>query len=226
MKRLIDLLIALAMVIVLFPVFLFTALLIRLNSPGPIFFKQRRIGLNGRIFWMIKFRTMINNAESVGTGLYSFEDDPRVTRVGYYLRRTSIDELPQLFNVLGGSMSLVGPRPPVTYELGPWEEYTPEMRKRFEVKPGITGLAQISGRNDLDWDQKIVYDNRYVDLINEKGLVVDIQILLLTLWIVIKRGNTVEKNLAVSLKDNSIASRAYTATNISSIYPTDKGNLK
>ena len=175
---------------------------------------------------MIKFRTMINNAESVGTGLYSFEDDPRVTRVGYYLRRTSIDELPQLFNVLGGSMSLVGPRPPVTYELGPWEEYTPEMRKRFEVKPGITGLAQISGRNDLDWDQKIVYDNRYVDLINEKGLVVDIQILLLTLWIVIKRGNTVEKNLAVSLKDNSIASRAYTATNISSIYPTDKGNLK
>ena len=78
----------------------------------------------------------------------------------------------------------------------------------------------------MDWDQKIVYDNRYVDLINEKGLVVDIQILLLTLWIVIKRGNTVEKNLAVSLKDNSIASRAYTATNISSIYPTDKGNLK
>ena len=109
---------------------------------------------------MYKFRTMYVNSEKSGTGLYSFDDDPRITRIGSFLRRFSLDELPQLINVILGSMSLVGPRPPVTYELGPWNEYTPHMRKRFKVKPGITGLSQVSGRNTLDWDQKIKYDNR------------------------------------------------------------------
>jgi len=211
MKRLLDILGSSILIVVLFPIWIVIALAIRITSPGSVFFVQRRIGLNGKVFRMLKFRTMVPNAETMGTGLYSFEDDPRITRVGHFLRRKSLDELPQLFNVLVGSMSLVGPRPPVTYELGPWEEYTPQMRKRFVVKPGITGLAQISGRNELDWDEKIAYDNRYVDIILKYGFWVDILILFKTFWLVHDARKTIEKDLPLCNPDNSIAALARTS---------------
>ena len=182
------------MLIILFtPLFLVIILSIRIFSPGPILYVQKRIGRNGKIFNMYKFRSMVPDAETKGTGLYSFEDDPRITYVGHYLRRLSLDELPQLFNVLLGSMSLVGPRPPVTYELGPWEDYTPQMLKRFKVKPGITGLAQVSGRNDLNWDEKIFFDNRYVDKYSKYGIFLDILILIKTVFCVVMSRNTIEK---------------------------------
>jgi undecaprenyl phosphate N,N'-diacetylbacillosamine 1-phosphate transferase len=211
MKRLIDILGSSFLIIVLCPLLVVIALAICLSSPGPVFFVQRRIGLKGRVFRMLKFRTMFQNAEKMGTGLYSFDDDPRITKIGRILRRKSLDELPQLLNVLAGSMSLVGPRPPVTYELGPWEEYTPEMRKRFDVKPGITGLAQVSGRNELNWDQKIVLDNLYVDRVAVHGVLPDIVILFRTVWLVLQARNTIEKDLLISAQDGYISARARSA---------------
>lgn len=191
-KRFLDILGSLLCLILLSPLLAIIAILIKMTSRGPVLFAQDRIGLRGDHFRMLKFRSMVDNAEKQGTGLYSFADDPRITRVGHVLRRKSLDELPQLFNVLMGSMSLVGPRPPVTYELGPWEDYTPVMRRRFDVKPGITGLAQVSGRNDLDWDTKIVFDNRYVDLYERLGALIDLRILVQTVWVVLAGRDTVE----------------------------------
>ena len=211
MKRLIDIFGSILLITVLCPFLVFIALAIRLSSPGPVFFVQRRIGLKGRVFRMVKFRTMFQNTEKMGTGLYSFNDDPRITKVGRILRHYSLDELPQLFNVLVGSMSLVGPRPPVTYELGPWDDYTPAMRKRFDVKPGITGLAQVSGRNELNWDQKIVLDNLYVDRVAVHGALPDIVILLRTVWLVLQARNTIEKDLPISAQDSLISARARSA---------------
>lgn len=211
MKRFFDLLVSCILIIFLLPLFVAIALLIRLNSPGPVFFIQRRIGLHGRTFKMFKFRTMVNNAENIGTGLFSYEDDPRITMIGHFLRRKSLDELPQLFNVLLGSMSLVGPRPPVTYELGPWDEYTPHMRKRFTVKPGITGLAQVSGRNDNDWDQKIYYDNIYVDNFARRGVFEDLRLLLKTVQVVFRGSDTVEQRSMCNPSVNSISFRALNA---------------
>lgn len=192
LKRILDVLGAGIAVVFLSPIIVGCALAIKFTSPGPIFFRQKRIGKNGEIFTMLKFRSMVDNAEKQGTGLYSYEGDPRITKVGDFLRKSSFDELPQLFNILGGSMSLVGPRPPVSYELGPWEDYTEVMRRRFDVKPGVTGLAQVSGRNELDWDTKIVFDNEYVAEYERHGIWVDIKILFRTVWVVFAGRDTVE----------------------------------
>jgi lipopolysaccharide/colanic/teichoic acid biosynthesis glycosyltransferase len=211
MKRLFDIVGASVLIIILSPLLIVISLLISMTSSGPVFFVQDRIGLRGRVFRMLKFRTMFHNSEKMGTGLFSFEDDPRITRVGRILRRKSLDELPQLFNVLGGSMSLVGPRPPVTYELGRWEDYTLEMRKRFEVKPGITGLAQVSGRNELNWDEKIALDNAYVDRIVSQGVWADLVILWRTVGVVLGGRDTVERNLLLAARAGPVSSRARAA---------------
>ena len=146
---------------VLSPLMVLTAVAIKLDSPGPVLFRQERLGLKGRPFTMLKFRSMRVGAEA--GGVYESSRDARVTRVGRVLRRTSLDELPQLVNIIRGDMSIIGPRPTLTYHPWPWEEYTPEQRRRFDVRPGVTGWAQINGRKSLAWPERIVLDVEYVD---------------------------------------------------------------
>ncbi len=180
LKRGLDIVAASVGLCLLSPLLALIALAVKLGTPGPVLFRQRRLTGGGRVFTMLKFRTMVQNAEALGTGLFNYSNDPRVTRVGALLRRTSLDELPQLLNVLKGDMSLVGPRPPVTYELGRFEDLNEEYRMRFRVQAGITGLAQVSGRNELPWDVRILHDNRYVELYAKWGLLLDLKILFLT----------------------------------------------
>ena len=194
MKRLVDLFISGIFIVILSPLLLIISALIKIDSKGTILFSQERIGKDGNYFFMRKFSTMIPDAEEAGTGLFSYEDDPRITRVGRILRLTSLDELPQLWNVFGGSMSLVGPRPPVTYELGNYNEFSSKLKSRFRVKPGVTGLAQISGRNDLSWPEKIEYDLEYIDLLDKYGFLFDLLIIIKTIRVVFAMKDTVEKD--------------------------------
>ena len=194
--------------LILSPLFLGCAFAIKVDSPGPVFFKQDRLGLNGKIYKMYKFRSMIVNAEKIGTGLFNYADDPRVTKVGRWLRDTSIDELPQLLNVFLGDMSLVGPRPAVSYELGDYSTLNKRYKKRFNVLPGITGLAQVSGRNDIPWDDKVNLDNQYIDLFNQRGFIVDIEILVKTVINVFKSKNIYEEKLDSGMSDTQSAELA------------------
>lgn len=157
------------------------AILIRLDSPGPVFFRQERIGKDGKPFISYKFRSMVDNATAFGLGLNVAVDDDRITRVGNFLRHTSLDEIPQLFNVLKGEMSLVGPRPTLRYQV---ERYNEEQRRRLLVKPGITGWAQINGRNAIPWEERIRLDVWYVD---HWSLGLDLKILARTLKTVLRR---------------------------------------
>lgn len=193
LKRAFDLAAALAIWALAWPVLLLISVMIKLDSEGPVLFVQDRIGKNGAVFRMYKFRTMVVNAERTGTGLCSYPGDPRVTKVGRYLRAASLDELPQLLNVVMGSMSIVGPRPAVTYELGDYATLRDHMKIRFTVKPGITGLAQVSGRNSLDWDQKIALDNKYVERFAQLGIIEDIVIVIRTVWVMLSMRNVVEQ---------------------------------
>jgi lipopolysaccharide/colanic/teichoic acid biosynthesis glycosyltransferase len=195
-------------ILLFFPVMVVIAILIKCTSKGPIFFAQDRIGLNGKNFKMLKFRTMFNNSEKKGTGLYIFENDTRITKLGFLIRRLSLDELPQFFNVLIGSMSLVGPRPPVTYELGDWSSFTPTMKKRFNVKPGITGFAQISGRNSLEWDRKIAYDLFYIKEFKRLGIFFDIYIIIKSFRVVISGKDILENKKEVTNTNKNIAKKA------------------
>ena len=162
-KRGLDIVLALIALILASPFMLLFMLLIKLDSPGPAIFKQKRLGLHGKEFWFYKFRSMKVNAEHTGSGVYSGKNDARVTRVGKFIRATSIDELPQLINILKGDMSCVGPRPPLTYHPWPIEEYTDEQRRMFEVRPGVSGWAQINGRKDVEWNRRIELNVWYVD---------------------------------------------------------------
>lgn len=144
---------------------------IRLESPGPVIYRQRRIGKDGRPFDVLKLRTMVDGAEHVGAGLAVNEDDSRITRVGALLRRTSLDELPNLLNVLHGEMSLIGPRPTVPVQVA---QYTPRQRGRLAVKPGITGWAQVNGRTSLPWSERIELDLHYIE---HRSLALDLRIL-------------------------------------------------
>ena len=162
-KRYIDIVLAATALILTLPIMAVTALAVKLDSPGPVIFTQRRLGLGGREFDFYKFRSMVVNAEHTGSGVYSDKNDDRVTRVGRFIRATSLDELPQLINILRGDMSCIGPRPPLTYHPWPIEEYTDAQRRMFEVRPGITGWAQIHGRKDVEWHKRIRMNVWYVD---------------------------------------------------------------
>jgi lipopolysaccharide/colanic/teichoic acid biosynthesis glycosyltransferase len=197
--RALDVAISALLLIVLLPLFVLIAVAIRLDSPGPVLFRQRRCGLGFEQFTMNKFRTMHCGAvaephrdyvlglirgdadPSAGTGgLYKLEVDDRVTRVGRVLRRFSLDELPQLINILVGDMALVGPRPPIPYEV---ENYPPEWLGRLAVKPGLTGLWQVSGRNELNYDEMVQLDLEYVV---RQSLWLNLQILAKTFWVVLR----------------------------------------
>jgi lipopolysaccharide/colanic/teichoic acid biosynthesis glycosyltransferase len=151
------------------------ALAIRLETPGPVIYRQRRVGRNGEPFEMLKLRTMVSGAEHIGAGLAVNEGDPRITRTGALLRRFSLDELPNLINVLKGEMSIVGPRPTVQVQV---DQYTDRQKRRLEVKPGITGWAQVNGRTSLPWNERIELDVWYVD---HRSLKLDAQILARTI---------------------------------------------
>jgi lipopolysaccharide/colanic/teichoic acid biosynthesis glycosyltransferase len=150
------------------------ALAIKLEDGGPVLYRQVRVGLDGREFELVKLRTMVVGAETMGAGYAVDERDPRITRVGRALRRLSLDELPQLWNVLRGDMSLVGPRPTLAYQV---EQYTPQQRRRLEVRPGLTGWAQVHGRAELPWDERIELDVWYVE---HRSPRLDLKILLRT----------------------------------------------
>ncbi len=163
-KRVVDLLGSIIGGIIISPFLLIIALLIKLTSKGPVFFKQQRLGKDGKIFNILKFRTMVVNAENIGDGLFvKTGQDNRITKVGKFLRGTSLDELPQLWNVIAGDMSLVGPRPPVPYHPYRYDEYSDFQRKRFEMRPGMTGLTQVTVRNSVPWDERIRVDVKYVE---------------------------------------------------------------
>jgi lipopolysaccharide/colanic/teichoic acid biosynthesis glycosyltransferase len=159
-KRCLDVLIAGAGLLLFWPVFVLIAVCIKFSSRGPVFFLQERAGFRGMPFQILKFRTMVENADRIGTGLYVSQNDVRITRVGKILRRFSFDELPQLLHIVTGKMSLVGPRPGLPYHL---ERYTPEQARRLLMRPGLTGWSQVNGRNLLSWPARIEKDVWYVD---------------------------------------------------------------
>lgn len=178
-KRFMDIVLSIIGLIILSPILLIVSIAIKIDSKGPVIFKQERIGKDGKVFKIYKFRSMVVGAEKMGTGVYSKKGDSRVTRVGKFIRMTSIDELPQLVNILKGEMSFIGPRPVLTYHPWKYEEYTPEQLKRFEVRPGVTGLAQIHGRKQVEWEKRIKYDVEYVEKL---GLWLDIKIFFITIY--------------------------------------------
>jgi lipopolysaccharide/colanic/teichoic acid biosynthesis glycosyltransferase len=171
MNRPLDLALAGVLLVVTAPLLALAALAIRLESRGPVFYSQRRIGKDGRPFELLKLRTMVPGAESMGAGIYVLEGDPRITRVGRLLRRFSLDELPNLVNVVRGDLAIVGPRPTVQEQV---DRYTERQRRRLEVKPGITGWAQINGRTSLPWPERIELDVWYVE---HRSLRLDLRIL-------------------------------------------------
>ena len=186
-----------AVVVLAIPMFLI-AVLVKLESKGPVLFRQERIGHNGKVFHILKFRSMQVNTEKTGSGVYSGKYDPRVTRVGRILRATSLDELPQFFNILRGEMSFVGPRPPLTYHPWSYEEYTEEQLKMFSVKPGITGWAQVNGRKGVEWNKRIDLNVWYV---NHMSLLLDIRILFLTVFKVLSNADNLNDGATVTAKE-------------------------
>ena len=193
LKRVMDIVVSILGIIAACPVLLVTAAAIKLDSPGPVIFKQVRVGKNGRHFHMYKFRSMYTDAEEkkrdlleqnemTGGVMFKIKDDPRITRVGKFIRKTSIDELPQLFNVLQGRMSLVGTRPPTLDEVG---KYRRSQWRRISIKPGITGMWQVSGRNDItDFEQVVELDLKYID---NWSLLLDLKILFCTVHVLFER---------------------------------------
>jgi len=190
-KRFIDIIASLLGIIILSPLFLFIALLIKKEDPkGSVFFKQVRVGKDGKEFYMYKFRSMVSNAEEllndllknneVSGHMFKMKDDPRVTKIGKFIRKTSIDELPQLLNVLKGDMSLVGPRPPLTREVA---EYSHYHKQRLSVKPGCTGVWQVSARNNVGFEEMVEMDIRYM---KERNTYFDLIIIFRTVLVLIK----------------------------------------
>lgn len=190
-KRLFDIVASSCAVIILSPIFLIIAIAIKINDPaGPVFYSQIRVGKNGKKFRMFKFRSMVTNADElleklrdqneVKGAMFKMKEDPRITKVGKFIRKYSLDELPQLLNVVGGSMSIVGPRPPLPAEVA---EYTDYDKQRLLVRPGATGMWQVGGRNDLSFDQMVELDLTYI---NERSVWLDLKIMFETVKVMIK----------------------------------------
>jgi lipopolysaccharide/colanic/teichoic acid biosynthesis glycosyltransferase len=179
MPRFVDILIAAIALVVLWPFLLAAAIAIKLGSRGPVIYRQRRVGRDGREFEMWKLRTMVRGSDPVGIGTVVTREDPRVTSAGRFLRRTSLDEVPNLVNVLRGEMAIVGPRPTIPAQV---DDYTPRQRRRHEVLPGITGWAQVQGRAGIPWEERIELDVWYVE---HRCGALDARILARTAWLVV-----------------------------------------
>jgi len=178
-SRLLDIVIAAAVLILASPVLALAAIATRISGNGPVIYRQRRIGKDGEPFELLKLRTMVQGSDPVGVGTVVTRDDPRVTRLGRVLRRFSIDEIPNLVNVLRGDMALVGPRPTIEAQV---RDYTPRQHRRHEVRPGITGLAQVQGRAGIGWPERIEIDVYYVE---HRSMRLDLKILARTFWMLI-----------------------------------------
>jgi lipopolysaccharide/colanic/teichoic acid biosynthesis glycosyltransferase len=179
MSRALDLLLAGLGLLVAAPLLAAAAVAIRLEAGGPVLYRQRRVGLDGREFELLKLRTMIPGSDPIGVGSVVARDDPRVTRTGRVLRRTSLDEVPNLVNVLRGEMAIVGPRPTIPAQVN---GYTARQRRRHQVRPGITGWAQVQGRAGISWEERIELDIWYVD---HRSLALDLRILARTIWLTV-----------------------------------------
>jgi lipopolysaccharide/colanic/teichoic acid biosynthesis glycosyltransferase len=179
MPRSVDIAIALVALVILSPVLLLAALAIKLGSRGPVLYRQRRVGQGGEEFEMLKLRTMVEGSDPVGVGTVVTRDDPRVTAAGRLLRRTSLDEIPNLLNVLHGEMAIVGPRPTISAQV---KDYTPRQHRRHEVRPGITGWAQVQGRAGIPWEERIELDIWYVD---HRSTALDARIFVKTLGLLV-----------------------------------------
>lgn len=221
-KRAFDISVALVLIIALtvIPVLIVIPLLIKLTSKGPAVFTQDRVGKDGKVFKIYKFRTMLIPEESVNPDGTEMTPKERITKVGRFLRKTSLDELMQLFNVLFGHMSLVGPRPTLPYQV---DNYTDEQRRRHNMRPGITGWAQVNGRNDLSWTEKINYDIEYVD---NFSLAMDMKILFRTVSVVFdKEGIEFNKPDIITQKTPTITAEQNGANEAES-NNTDVDNVK
>jgi lipopolysaccharide/colanic/teichoic acid biosynthesis glycosyltransferase len=179
MPRILDILIATIALVLLAPFLAIAAIAIKLGSRGPVLYRQRRVGRGGAEFEMLKLRTMVRGSDPVGVGTVVGRDDPRVTGAGRFLRRTSLDEVPNLVNVLRGEMAIVGPRPTIPAQV---DDYTPRQKRRHEVLPGITGWAQVQGRAGIPWEERIELD---VDYVEHRSAALDARILAKTVWLVI-----------------------------------------
>lgn len=203
-KRLIDLLLSTLGIVILALPMLIIAIIIRIDSPGPAIFKQKRVGKGGKVYTMYKFRSMCVGAEQQEGGVFCTKGDKRVTKFGNFIRKTSIDELPQLFNIFVGHMSIIGPRPVLTYYPYNWEEYTEEQLVRFNVRPGVTGWAAVHGRKTNTVEARFAYDNYYVEHLS---LWLDIKIFFMTVKAVFtNEGNEDNGAAEVKREDASVAS--------------------
>ena len=197
-KRLFDIFFSCFLLVALSPLLVIIVFLVKLDSKGPVVFRQERIGKDGKVFYIHKARTMCVGAESLAGGVYSDKNDKRVTRVGKILRATSCDELFQLWDILMGKMSFIGPRPPLTYH--PWtiDKYTQEQMKMFDVRPGITGWAQVHGRKEVEWHKRIELNVWYVEHLS---FWLDVKIVFMTLFKVFTNANNENKGATV-VNDN------------------------
>lgn len=184
--------------------YLILAIAIKIDDPkGPVIFKQERLGKNGKVYWMYKFRSMRVGAEHMGSGVYSDDKDDRITKIGHFLRKTSLDEIPQLFNILKGDLALIGFRSPLTYHPWKWEEYTEEQKKMFALKPGITGWAQVNGRKTVEWNKRIELNCWYAE---HCSFLLDVKILFMTVFKVFtnadneNQGETVKEKAGTGIR--------------------------
>ena len=203
-KRAMDWIIGMLTLALLWPVLLLAALAIWVEDPGPVLFRQERIGKDGKVYTMLKLRSMKVNAEHTGSGVYSRPGDPRVTRVGRVLRATSLDELIQAGHLVSGKMFLIGPRPPLTYHPWPIEAYTAEQRHMFDVRPGITGWAQVHGRKGVEWHKRIEMNCWYA---RHVSFSLDAKIFFMTIGKVFRNADNVNTGVTVAAEPKELEKR-------------------